>query len=261
MKREVRDLFYSITTKKDYLEKKEGYTNLLISAPHGGGIKPFNIPRRSTGQRLMDTYTRRISTALYNSFYPSAKPYALISDIHRSRVDLNRSLRKCSDGNRKAESIWKSWDFMMQTYQDGIRMRYDNGLYVDIHSHNDGDYFELGYNLSADDYMELHDTRKVKAESTLDTLGHDPYDMIFGRHSIKTSLESFGYRTLMPRHGEKYFNGGRNIEVYSGNGIGAIQIECPVSFLRTKYARDKVVYAIFFAIQRFRYTFVPIIFD
>jgi hypothetical protein len=243
----VSDLFYSAIPKNSYLRTGVGENNLIITAPHGGNIKPLFIPRRKGGVQVQDTYSRRLTEKIIE--YLDEKPYYIISDIHRSRIDLNRNIWEACEGNYRAEKIWNSWDKTIQRFTNEVIHKYRYGLYIDIHSHNDGDYFELGYNLSAKDYIKLFDEMDVTG-SSLDSLGYDLHDMVFGSYSLKYSLEDWGYDIFFPTKNEVYFNGGRNIEVYSGNGIGAIQIECPVSILKDDL--DWVAFALAESIAKFQ---------
>lgn len=259
MKREVRDLFYSLVPKSSYLQRRSGNTNIMLTAPHGGGMKPRSMPKRRSGVLLMDTYTRRLTSDLWDLFEEDNKPYAVISDLHRSRLDLNRTWKEACDGNYEATRVWESWDWLLRTHQDYLRDKYERSIYIDIHSHNDGDYIELGYNLSAIQYNTLMKSKKTKAPTTVDSLSGSAYSMLFGVDSINTSLTYFGFEIFKPENGTVYFNGGRNVEVYSGNGVGAIQIECPVSLLRTKHQRKLMAMALKYSITNFRNTFASVV--
>ena len=252
MKREIRDLFYSVVTKKDYLRSNLGVDTLLLTAPHGGGIRPFNIPKRKYGQKLMDTYTRRLTDEIISII--NLRPYYVIADIHRNRVDLNRNIEEACQGNTRAKKIWYDWDILIREYKYYILDYNRKGLHIDIHSHNNSNEFQLGYNLSARNYIRLCNGNNVRG-STLDSIeNYNLRDMIFGSHSINNILISSGYKVFFPRGNETYFNGGRNIEVYSGNGLGSIQIECPVSVLR--YDRKNVAKVLSKAIEIFMEEFL-----
>lgn len=256
MIREIRDLFYSIKVPSNrYLQYLEGNTNIILTAPHGGGMKPVQIPKRKTGTSTMDTYTRRLTNMIYSLFHDDDKPDTLIADIHRSRVDLNRYLFSATDGNKKAIDIWKDWDISISSIKSFLRKRFNNIIYVDIHSHNDGNYFELGYNLNAFDYLALERNGKTTKQTTMDSISGSVYDKLFGDYSIKKGLEWYGYEVFRPSGDEVYFNGGRNVEVYSGFGVGGIQIECPVSILKNDL--ESVAYSIKDCITTFRNEFAP----
>lgn len=252
MQTKIRDVFYSVIPTT-YIRYGGWDTDLIITAPHGGGIRPLEIPRRRHGISFQDTYTRRITEDLLKLYPGVHKPHYVIADIHRSGVDLNRNVIEGAGHSVKAEIIWKTWHSLIQKYVRNDRKRFSKVLYVDIHSHNNNNSFQLGYNLDAARYLELKTMGKTRAVSTLDSLGFSKYEMIFGEHSFKRSLEDKGFSVYNPIGGEAYFNGGYNIETYSGNGVGGIQIEIPVSSAVTDY--KETVMALKYAIERFRNAF------
>ena len=58
------------------------------------------------------------------------------------------------------------------------------------------------------------------------------HSILFGEYSFPHSLKSFGYKVLTPKDDKSYLNGGRNIREFKGEGIGSLQIECPISILK-----------------------------
>ena len=252
MKREIRDLYYSLVSRDKYLINDFGHTNLIITAPHGGGMKPLSIPTRKYGKKLMDTYTRRLSKELIKLL--SYSPYYVISDIHRSKVDLNRSIEEAAQGNSKAEGIWNDWNVYIDWYKDEIDRIYGKGLLIDIHSQGKTKSFQLGYGISARTYNRMRNRESYTEKSTLSSLKQDEYEMIFGEFSIRESLKRYGYDVLTPKDDDIYFNGGRDIEHFSGNGLGAIQIECPTSVLKKDL--NGVAIALKHAILTFREWFI-----
>ena len=249
----LNDIYHSVVPT-DYLEEGGWYTGIVISAPHGGGSKPVSIPNRKYGVLLQDTYTRRLTRAVIDLFPKATSPRYLISNIHRIKVDFNRDIEEGAQGNKSAERLWTDWNTRLTLSINSSLHRNRKVLYVDIHSHNDSDKFELGYNLSAKSYLELRKTGKTSHSTSIDSLDHDVYDMIFGPNSVKTSLEMFGYDVFEPTGKEVYFNGGRNIEKFNGNGTGAIQIEVPVSVAKRDF--DKCASVLKYAISNFSKAFV-----
>ena len=61
----------------------------------------------------------------------------------------------------------------------------------------------------------------------------------------------------MPKGDEMYFNGGRDVEKFSCNGLGAIQIESPTSVLKKDL--EGVAVALFDAISTFKERFVEVV--
>ena len=83
--RKFTDLLGSITGKSSYINYDIGEIPLILTNPHGGGVKPFFIPNRKYGKTLQDTYTRRLTYKILDLM--NYTPYYLLSDIHRVKVD------------------------------------------------------------------------------------------------------------------------------------------------------------------------------
>lgn len=249
----VRDLYYSFFPEtKKYLEFRKGNTNLLLSAPHGGNIRPRTIPNRTYGNRSGDTYTRRLIKKIIKNL--EEKPYYVYADIHRSKVDLNRDIEEAAQGNMVMESVWREWNKIISMYLGGIKLRYFKGLYIDIHSHNKSDNFELGYGISVADYWNIKENKSPKKHSTLFQLANERVnetDLLFGEFSFDSTLRSYDYKVLSPKSDDTYLNGGRNINKYSKNGIGTIQIECPIPVLKKDL--NNIALVITEAIENFKY--------
>lgn len=253
MKREIRDLWYSVVPRNRYLQTGWNNSNIILAAPHGGGMRPVSIPKRSHGKTKMDTYTRRLTKSLISRF--EDKPNYVIADIHRSRVDLNRDYDECCE-HPKAVEIWNDWNDTVEIFCRRVLRDFGDGLYVDIHSQAKTDTFHLGYSLSVDDYNRAKKRGSVSG-STIDSVENiELWDLMFGPYSIKSGLERFGFRAHEPKYESIYYNGGRNIETFSGNGLRAIQIECPISILRED--REAVAFALRYSIDAFRERFLNV---
>jgi len=236
----IRDLFYSLfPQRKNYLVYHIGNSPIILSAPHSGNLKPITIPNRTWGNRSKDTYTYELIRSIIE--LSNTKPYYIYSNIHRSKVDLNRQFREATQGSKKAEIIWTEWNKTLYEFTKDVRNKYGKGLYIDIHSHNNSSMFEIGYGLKVKDYLSAINGEKVARKSTMSSLRIDKdseYNTLFGSSSFPVLLESFGHKVLVPKSDDDYLNGGYNIKKFDENGIGAIQIECPIPIL--KYKLDKV---------------------
>lgn len=251
----IKDTLYSIFGKDKYISWDMGKTNILLSAPHGGGIKPITIPKRKYGNLSQDTYTRRLITGVVGNF--KNKPYYVYADIHRSRIDFNRNIKEACQGNKKMEDEWKKWNKLLYTMSHEIINLYKRGLYVDIHSHNLGDKFQIGYGVSARVYNDLRNGWNLKEKTTLDSLMDSEdkkWTMLFGEGSFINSINSYGYEVLIPFSDKSYLSGGRNIRDFCGYGIGAVQIECPISVM--KYDFNGILEAVTNSIRMFRASFL-----
>lgn len=252
-----RDLFYSIFPHKsasNYLTFGIGESPIILSAPHGGDIKPLDIPYRKYGNRSRDTYTRRLIELVIEKL--PQKPYYIYSDIHRNRVDLNRDIVEAAQGNKKAEMIWRIWNNILLNYTASSVGRFGKVLYIDIHSHSNSDKFQIGYGLSVKEYNDVKARWKIKDKSTMYAFSEFGYEfpVLFGEYSFPNSIESYGYKILVPQDEKHYLNGGRNIKEFSGNKVGAIQIECPIPILKTDL--NNVAYLFVDAIRKFSREFL-----
>lgn len=247
MKQQILEYWDSWFNRDPYLTYKAGNMPLIISAPHGGNMKPVSIPKRTYGVLERDSYSKALAESVLSRFYD--KPYYIIANIHRNRVDLNRGVKEAAQGNYKATRIWDEWNEVITSYRNKILYTKSRALYVDIHSQGHDEYFHLGYNVDAKDYVDLYKGRINRLASSLDALGTNTRELMFGEFSIKNLIESRGFKCKMPVGDEGYYNGGRNITEYNGNGLAAIQIECPISVLKNN--QNLVANAVHHAIQYF----------
>lgn len=233
----ITDLLYSATSNESkFLTYNIGNLPVVISAPHGGNIKPISIPSRKYGNRSRDTYTRRLTARVVELLAKTGNtPYYVYADIHRSRIDLNRDLGEATQGNEKMVQLWYKWNNVVRSYVSDAKRKYGNVLYIDIHSHNKNLEFQLGYGMSARGYVELLKTKDSPEPSTMDSIGYkaNRYYPMFGKRSLFNGLKMGGFMVMEPRNENDYLNGGRNIREFSGNKVGAVQIECPIPVLES----------------------------
>lgn len=242
----LRELFYSIVPKRDYLIAGRGDSNLIITAPHGGNLKPRHIPSRTQGKLQKDSYSLSLAQEVIHQL--NVRPSYVLSEIHRSKVDLNREVVEATEGNPEAIKVYNDWNITIRTYKQLMLQKKGRGLLVDIHSNNDADYIQLGYGISAKSYNRIANGG-LASGTTLDSLGGGLRRKMFGPNSIKTSLEYAGYRIPNPVNDAMYFNGGRTIEHFAGYGLGCVQVEVPTYMLKAdKY---RIALALSFAIEDF----------
>lgn len=235
----ITDLYHSVfPNKKDYLIYRIGRSNIILSAPHSGNIKPTNIPNRTYGNRSRDTYTLELIKKVVK-LLPN-KPYYIYSNVHRSKLDLNRDIDEACQGNPEMERLWGTWNSVLNGYLSEVRYVYKRGLYIDIHSYSGGNEFQIGYGLPTKDYLILMKDEKITTKkSTMHSLKEflpyqykSEHSVLFGEFSFPYSLRKYGYNIMTPKNDKYYLNGGRDIREFSGDGIGALQIECPISVLK-----------------------------
>lgn len=232
----IKEIFFPDETR--FLTFFNGNSNIILSAPHGGNLKPFSIPRRTYGNRSRDTYTKELINQIALNL--KQKSYVIFSNIHRSRIDLNRDIDEACQGNKSMEKLWNRWNYILDSFMNSVRYYHKKGLYIDIHSHNNHDKFMIGYGLNAKDYLHLLKDDKIPTKnSTMHSLKeYDPnyykteHNILFGKYSIYSSIKGAGFSVLIPEDDKHFLNGGRNIERFHGSGIGSMQIECPISILK-----------------------------
>lgn len=77
--------------------------NLIITAPHGGSLKPGYISDRS-GNGIVtskDSYTLEMAELMAKSVIDShceGVPYVVINHLHRSKLDANREIDESTSG-------------------------------------------------------------------------------------------------------------------------------------------------------------------
>jgi hypothetical protein len=257
----ISNLYYNILPKKDeYLIYSKGNSNLIISAPHSGNVKPISIKSRTYGNRSRDTYTLELIKKIIETL--PKKPYYIYANIHRSKVDFNRDIEEACQENPKMERLWNTWNNVLNDYLNTVRFYYNKGLYIDLHSHNNSDKFQIGYGLSVRDYLILLDDRKIPTKnSTMHSLKEFSVDeyksehsILFGEFSILYNIQKHGYKVLLPKNDSDYLNGGRDIKEHTGKGIGSMQIECPISVLKKDF--DGVAKALIDSINIFTNKFL-----
>jgi N-formylglutamate amidohydrolase len=230
MDRLLKDILRSLLPKTEYLVGDMGLRGIVISAPHGGGVRPVNIPVRRYGKMGKDIYTRKVIETIVENLEP--KPYYLYSDLHRSRLDLNRPLSEAAQGNKKAEEIWRAWNLLLESFIADAVKKYGKVLYIDLHSQSTTDSFHLGYNLTTREYRLIRQGKRIFGKSTMAGLVENQFDILFEQGSFYHSLINMGYNVHNPESDKTYFNGGFNIAEHSGEHVGAIQIELPAAILR-----------------------------
>jgi hypothetical protein len=171
-------------------------------------------------------------------------------------VDLNRDIIEGAQGDLEAEEIWGLWNGVLQDYTDTVSLKFNRGLYVDIHSHDMSDAFQLGYGITTEDYWKIKDGERISKHSTMYPLklrDRTEYDSLFGNGSFEHLLSIYGFKVAIPVSDKTYLNGGRNIKKFSGRNIGALQIECPISEL--SFNLDRVAKVLAYCINSYKNRF------
>ena len=248
--------------RSNYTEYIAGNLPLIISAPHGGGLAPSELPNRTNTSTYTvttdsDLYTdnlaRAIRTACSNRY--GRFPHVIICNVQRTKVDCNREIIEGAQSNTNTQTLWREFHAFLDIARKQVSNSYGRGLYIDLHGHGHAiQRNEIGYNLSDSLLFKPTLSSSDDNNSTIYALSvrsrQSFNDLVRGNLSLGALLEKRGYpcvpSPVNPNPGTNsagatntYFNGGYNVETYgtsSGNGgtIDAIQIECNYTNVRAK---------------------------
>lgn len=225
-----------------------GNIPIIIAAPHGGRIKPENIPDRTTGTLVTDTNTDKLAKVTMEAFHKRTGkfPHVIICHIKRTKVDCNRGREEGAAGNKEAEKIWNDFHHFIEEAKTAIEKTGQPGFYIDLHAHGHPiPRLELGYALK-NTQLRKTDTEVESLEKTSsinDLSRRSPAsfaEILRGKSSLGALMQAHGFPSIpsptIPDAGTgKYFNGGYNTRRYgSGNGgtLSSVQIESPYKGVR-----------------------------
>ncbi len=240
---------------KNHIRYYRGDMPLILTAPHGGQISPNTIDDRVHGVFDLDDYTLELTEEIIDEFYlQTAKtPYAVVGEISRTKVDLNRH-RDLAYEDERAKVVYDEFHHLIQKSEQEINTKFSKGLYIDIHgqSHPKG-YTEFGYLLYndmlklANEHLAYHqDQTSIR---TLSKFSNESFlNQLKGRYSLGSLMCNEGYdsipSTKIPYATDgNYFEGAYDTIRYGslqGGNISGIQIEFPYAGIRdTKEHRQK----------------------
>jgi len=225
----------------------KGDIPLILTAPHGGSQTPQNIKNRENGVFDMDDYTLELTIDIIEEFQNSTNktPYAVVADISRTKVDLNRKESEAYE-DLGTKSIYDEFHQKIDQAEKQIEEEFQKGLYIDIHgqSHPKG-YLEFGY-LLFNDTLALHESflKEYQDKSSIRTLSkfspESFIDQLRGPHSMGSLMCTLGYDSIpsikLPYATDgNYFEGAYDTIRYGslkGGNISGIQIEFPYKNIR-----------------------------
>ena len=268
----------SVFSALDYIEYQQGSGQIVITIPHGGGLRPSHIPDRDAGSDIggkvvyihdaciekdhrkysvrykKDTFTQELGLMLADrlELLTNHRPHVVLCHLYRGKLDVNCELEKAAFGVVEAGAAWHAWHAFIQQAKEEIQETYKRGLLLDIHGHrHPEDWIELGYTLSPTQLNE----NSYAAEDTsicglleVNKLTKSPQKVIQGEHSLGGLLSAQGYKVVpspqFPSPGNgSYYTGGFNTTYHGshqGSPVDAIQLENPKSLRNAKAAPSYV---------------------
>ncbi|WP_159023351.1 hypothetical protein [Formosa sp. L2A11] len=220
----VKDIF-----DPSWLEATEGNMPLVISVPHGGLISPAEIPDRTCGTREKDDNTNLLAYQISEAFEKQGKkPFLIVSQIARAKIDLNRDMDEATCENAMMNSTWYQYHKYIEAAISKAVAQYGYALYIDLHGQSHPvKRLELGYTLRKSD-LETNSmsTTAIETKSSLQNLlnmtdNQTLKDLLIGENALGTFFASNGYPAVpslqdpFPKSDEAYFTGGYNTRRYT----------------------------------------------
>ncbi|MEX0892141.1 MAG: hypothetical protein WEB88_08215, partial [Gemmatimonadota bacterium] len=255
---------------RDYIEYIAGDIPLVISAPHGGSLRPSEMPQRTEGTTVRDTNTEELARAIVAAFEArlGGRPHVIISRVHRVHLDPNREIGEAAQGNPAAELAWREFQTFIEDARLRVRQAGGEGFYIDLHGHGHAiQRLEWGYLLSSSDLTVtdqlLNRDAMVEASSVREIAqrtGQPLAELLRGPASLGALLAAEDYRSVPSPDdphpaGQPYFSGGYNTARHGsrdGGTISGVQLECNFAGVRdTAAARAAFAEALVTALESY----------
>lgn len=253
-----------------YCQFEEGDigTNVILIAPHGGGLEPKQMATRTSGyfingkchfehkykkkglkpdtekcpvNILRDDYTRKLTITIADRIkhMTGKRPHVIFVNLKRSKLDVNRVIEEGTFNEDEATIAYQDFHNFIVYAKSLIKGR---GLLVDLHGQSHNHYLvELGYHIQA---KEVNKGILHANDSSIYALARHvkiPFKELFhGNASLGYFLEKEGLGTIpSPVHenrvpGERqYFDGKHITEFYGSEESGlvdGIQVEIPKTY-------------------------------
>ncbi len=226
-----------------YIEYIVGDVPIVVSAPHGGGLEPLELPDRSYGTTGRDRNTRELARAVAKAvrLRTGRQIHLIISHLHRRKLDPNREVVEAAQGHPFAEWAWSEYHGFVDKATASVAEQYGRGLYIDVHGHGHAlQRLELGYLLSSTD-LELPDSELslsafAEKSSLRELVAHSDSGLaaiVRGPSSLGSLLADRGFPAVPSarfRHpgGAPYYSGGYSTKRHGSRDDGtvsALQLE------------------------------------
>lgn len=243
-----------------HVEYLEGSLPIILSAPHGGVLKPKHIKTRNSGVFDIDANTAQLTHEILDEFFfqTNQYPHTVIMNLSRTKVDANREKKEAISNCEHANNSYEQFHEFIDQSVKKVEKQFQKGIYIDIHgqSHSHG-HIEFGY-LLFNDCLKHNDEELEKLHkcSSITTLSQfSPYsfvEQIKGDYSLSQLMHTQGFKSIPSQQMPyakcgNYFEGAYNTQNYSsqnGSMVSSIQAEFPFKGCRdTKKNRQKTAKA------------------
>jgi len=240
-----------------------GELPVVLSVPHDGAARPDDIPDRTRGVTVRDSYAAALGHAVRDALRArfGKAPQLVVCELSRKKVDCNREIGEGAAGQPKAEQVWREYHAMIDEAEAAVLARSTHGLYLDLHSHgHPKPRIEIGYLLKASE-VRLPDARldqdpAVAARSSIRWLSQRTpakfSELLRGETSLGGLFAARGVAAVpSPREvllpDDPYFNGAYDIEAHGSRDksqLDAAQLEVPGPMRTTAAQRAATAQAI-----------------
>ncbi len=239
-----------VTGQAGYAEYHVGDLPIILSLPHAGALRPEAIADRGEAVVDNDPYADELAADLAAEIERlTGRPvHLIINQLHRSKMDANRSRQEGARGDPLATQAWQEYHGFLLAAKQAVVDQCGRGLLIDLHTNGrEGYLIEFGYGLTREDLGEDDEHLNREAFIRRSTLRQlvllgpvDHADLLRGPLSLGGLMSSLGYAAEpspdQPQpEGDPYFSGGytvfRHGSLYGG-WVDAVQVEVAYDFLR-----------------------------
>lgn len=125
---------------------------VVLSAPHGGLLKPDAIPDRTSGCLEPDWESGPLAEQVWEEFGCGAA--LVVLRLERTKIDSNRPRKTCCEGHETTLAAWEAYHGWIAEAAQSCVERFGFCLVLDLHgqSHRTG-VTELGYLVNTDSLL------------------------------------------------------------------------------------------------------------
>lgn len=233
-----------------YVEYRVGDLPIILAVPHGGPLKPAEIPDRGQAVVDNDPFVDELGAQVAEEIGRlTGRPvHLVVNQLHRSKLDANRDRLEGARQDPVATQAWEDYHGFLLAAQQAVIQGCGRGLLIDLHTNGRAGYrIEFGYGLTTDDLAQDNaflDREAYVRRSTLRALAEQGptahADLIRGPLSLGGLMSSMGFGAEPSPDrpvpdGEPYYNGGYTIFRHGslyGGPIDAVQVEVSYDLLR-----------------------------
>ncbi len=230
---------------KNYVQLVVGdsATPLIITAPHGGTLRPAYIPDRTQGETNADLNTANLAYRIADSIKARTgiKPHIVLNNLHRIKMEPNRAVGDAYLTHDSAIVAHNEYHDFIIIAKRMVTERVGKGLLLDIHGHGHAiDRTEVGYTTSKavingtdanlNNYGSTSSIKYIwtNSDSTYSSLVRG--ELAFGSLMAKEGLPAVPSDVDPSPGADPYFNGGYTTARHGSRDSGtisAIQLEFP----------------------------------